>query len=104
VFFVHHFHLGIDAETTRFLLWLRQGQSLITSHAVFLAPRPPERAPPKVTAISTAYKTWAILLPFLARVQIVQRCSQKSGSNTIDILMIDDGFPSRPDDSSIFQN
>jgi hypothetical protein len=104
VFFVHYFHLWIDAETARFLPWLRQGQSLITSHAVFLAPRPHERASPKVTAISTAYKTRAILLPFLARGHIVQRCPQKSGSNTIVVLMIHGGFPSRPDESSIFQN
>jgi len=47
----------------------------------------PNGHPPKVTAISTACKTWAILLPFLARVQIGHRSSQKSGSNIIRLLI-----------------
>jgi hypothetical protein len=39
-------------------------------------------------------KNRANLLPFLARVQIGQRRSQKSGSNTMDLLVILDDQPS----------
>ena len=53
----------------------------------FLCLARPNGQPPKVTTISTACKTLAILLPFLALVQIGHRSSQKSGSNIIRLLI-----------------
>jgi len=53
----------------------------------FLCLARPNGHPPKVTAISIAWNIRAILLPFLARVQIGHRSSQKSGSNMIRLLI-----------------
>src|SRR5271166_6098635 len=68
--------------------WVKVMGSLGRTPYFFCLARP-NGHPPKVTAISTACKTWAILLPFLARVQIGHRSSQKSGSNITCLLNMD---------------
>ncbi len=68
--------------------WVKVMGSLGRTPYFFCLARP-NGHPPKVTAISTACKAWAILLPFLARVQIGHRSSQKSGSNISCLLNTD---------------
>jgi hypothetical protein len=75
-------------------LWPRLVAHRVALHTSSAVPVPSGH-PPKATTDSIACKNVAILLPSLARVQIGQRCSQKSGANTIDVLLIHYEFPLR---------